>query len=239
MSTTYLPAIPEPSGTPVPALLDACDAVVAWAEQCDDYAMVRDVYDRMAAIAEYLARQEHARSAQAAMRRIEVRLGELSGPAEHGGDRRSDQVSRERLDRDLPRNDLYKFRKMAAHPDIVDQIIDESTEQAPASRAKVLDAIRNLERAARDAAEWDKGLAEQREQAKSFKAKPGDDWRRRERSLGATLSLIGAIRSFTAEATPDDITYLTTTGLPHVANKCRDELAELIPTLDPYLKAVR
>ena len=79
------------------------------------------------------------------------RLGQLLGPAQHGGDRRSDQVPLEVLDRSLPKNRAHDFRKMAAHPDTVADTIDASTETHPASRTKVLDAIRNLEQAARQA----------------------------------------------------------------------------------------
>ena len=38
----------------------SCEAVVEWAEGCDDVGMVREAYDRMAAIAEYLSRHGEA-----------------------------------------------------------------------------------------------------------------------------------------------------------------------------------
>lgn len=237
-STSYLPAIPDPVGAPVPALLDACAAVVAWADTCEDFELVREVYDRMAAIAEYLARQEHARSAQAAMRRIEVRLGELSGPAEHGGDRKSDQVPHEVLD--LPKNRTHEFRKMAANPEVVEEVIAESTEQSPPSRNKVLNAIRDLETAARaEKAEWKAGLAEDRAWAKTVKAKPGDDWQRRSRTQQQLCGLISACDRFLAAVTSDDLAHALATGFPHVSDVFREDLNRIIPAVHAYWEATR
>lgn len=41
----------------------------------------------------------------------------------------------------LTRNERWKFRRMAAHPDIVERIIRESTDENPASQRRVLAAI--------------------------------------------------------------------------------------------------
>lgn len=235
-----LPAIPEPTSTPVPALLDACEAVAAWADQCDDIGLVQEVYDRMAAVAEYLARQDHARSAQATLRRIELRIGELVGPAQHGGDRKTDQFASAQID--LAPRRIHEFRKMAANPDVVEQVIAESTDAAPPSRAKVLNAIKELEQVAKQAAveqaEWNAGLAEQREWAAGFKAKEGDDWRRRDKAEGAALSFIHDAKAFLERITPDDLAYALDTGFQHVATRLRADLAQVLDQLDDYRKAL-
>ena len=65
-----LPAIPEPSTTPRtrPCLTRLRGGRGPVAEQCEDVEEVREVYDRMAAVAAYLARQDHAAAAAAALR---------------------------------------------------------------------------------------------------------------------------------------------------------------------------
>jgi hypothetical protein len=60
-----------------------------------------------------------AREAETTMRYLEVRIGELLGPAQLGGDRRSDQFAHSQTDLE-PRR-LYEFRQMAAHPEVVDR----------------------------------------------------------------------------------------------------------------------
>ena len=52
------------------------------------------------------------------MRRLEIRIGQLLGPAEHGGDR-TKQVQRD----ELAPQQRHEFRQMAAHPDVVDDVI--------------------------------------------------------------------------------------------------------------------
>lgn len=57
------------------------------------------------------------------MRRLEVRIGKLLGPAERGGDRRSDQVHREELESDgLSPQQRNAFRQMAENEEEVEAI---------------------------------------------------------------------------------------------------------------------
>lgn len=230
-----LPAIPEPSTTPVPALLDACAAIVAWARGCDDVAEVREAHRRMKAIAAYLESQDHARTARTAMIQIEVRIGELLGPAVNGGDRRSDQLPREVTD--LPPNRAHEFRKMAAHPDVVEQVIAESTEKAPASRSKVLEAIRDLELAAREAV--DKRAAHDAWAASFQKPSPEvvAEGHRRGGIHGQVMGLIDAVNELT-KTTPDDVDWALTSGLDYVAATLRAEAVEAMQSLNPYRKVL-
>lgn len=134
-----LPAIPEPTTSTLPTLLAACDAVVAWADTCDDLGTVREIYDRFAAIAEYLSRRDAAREANAAMRRLEVRIGQLLPPPEPVG--RPAGNSARVPSSEIGARDAARFRKMAAHPEAVEAVIAESTEPKPASRRAVLAKI--------------------------------------------------------------------------------------------------
>lgn len=224
-----LPAIPEPATTPVPALLDACEAVVAWADSCDDIGLVREVHDRMAAIAEYLARQDHARAAQTAMRRIEVRIGELLGPG--AGPGRPPGNSPHAANSGLPNNRASEFRKMAAHPEVVEEVIADSTEQAPPSRSKVLDAIKQLEQVAKEAkAERDADKAWEDGLKKS--ENPAED-RRRQLIQMQLIGLIDEINDLT-KYTPDDYRWALATGFAHVADGLKADAKAAIESLNPY-----
>ena len=135
-----IPAIIETTSAVV--LADQCSALELWADGCESIPELRDANNRLAAIEEYLNRtstEGRARVAEA-QRHLEVRIGELLGPAERGGDRKSDQFTREVID--LSANERSQFRAMAEHPNIVEDVIAESTNDAPASRRKVINAIR-------------------------------------------------------------------------------------------------
>lgn len=71
----------------------------------------------------------------AAMRRLEVRIGELLGPADNRGPAT--------LGRDLGLgpDERHDFREMASHPEVVEAVIAESTDEEPASRRKVLEGL--------------------------------------------------------------------------------------------------
>lgn len=121
---------------------DQCASVEQWAADCDSIAALKDAGNKLAAIGEYLQRtsvEGRARVA-AAMRRLEVRIGELLGPAQNGGDRRSDQFHRDETEISGPIR--TQFRAMAANPDAVEQVIAESSDEEPASRRKVMQAVK-------------------------------------------------------------------------------------------------
>lgn len=115
-----------------------CASIEQWAEQCDSVPELRDATNKLAAIDQYLARTstEGRSRVAAAMRRLEVRIGDLLGPAENPAGK---SIPHEES---IPANRRHEFRQMAAHPDVVEDEIDQSTDAAPASRRKVVDAIR-------------------------------------------------------------------------------------------------
>lgn len=127
------------------AVEDQCLMVETWAESCDSIPQLRDAINKLAAISEYLeltATEGRAR-VEASKRRLEVRIGHLLGPASNGGDRKSDQFDRGRTDRDdLTKDQRSAFRAMAADPETVEDVIAASTDDNPASRRQVTEAIK-------------------------------------------------------------------------------------------------
>lgn len=131
-------AIREPNS--LVAVNDQCEQIEAWAETCESVPELRDAINRCAAIDEYLARtstEGRARVA-AAIRRLEARVGVLT---------REDRLARDQDGRFRPQDDglsdkqRHEFRLMAEHPEVVEEVIAESTDQSPASRRKVMQRI--------------------------------------------------------------------------------------------------
>jgi hypothetical protein len=121
------------------AVDDQCARVEMWAESCDSIPDLQDANNKLGAIDEYLsltATEGRARVA-AARRRLEVRIGTLLGEAKPG----PPQSSLAGEDSITP-NQRHQFRQMAQNPEAVEAVIEDSTDEAPASRAKVLDAIK-------------------------------------------------------------------------------------------------
>lgn len=136
--TRALPVIPDPVASSVDVLHQACSAVRVWADECDDVGDAYEALAKVAAIEEYLSRKGQAGPAQSAARWLEVRIGDLLGDAEHGGDRRSDQVTR--VLHEIPAMDRVRFRKLAAHRDLVADMV-------PTSRNRILKVIKQAESA--------------------------------------------------------------------------------------------
>lgn len=135
-----LPALPNASAVTPAQVAEYASALVAWSETVTDPGEVRDVANKWAAITEYLRRtsREGIAEAEGALRRLEMRVGELDTPKQ--GERTDLSVATEKL-HDVSRSVRSDFRKMAEHPEIVEQVIAESTDADPPSRRKVLHAI--------------------------------------------------------------------------------------------------
>jgi hypothetical protein len=134
------PAVVANEPTSLAAVHDQCAAIEAWAEACESVPELRDASNKLAAIDTYLERtsiEGRARTA-AAMRRLEVRIGQLLGPAEKGRPSNGNVPREQRL----PGNRRHDFRQMAEHEDVVEEVIADSTDENPASRRKVTEAIR-------------------------------------------------------------------------------------------------
>lgn len=120
-----------------------CRSVEVWAEHCDSIDELREADHRLAAIGEYVKRTstEGRAKVEAARRRLELRIGQLLGAAKVGGGDHGNQHRPSLANDGLTPNERSQFRKMADHPDVVDAVIDDSTDESPASRRRVLDEI--------------------------------------------------------------------------------------------------
>lgn len=132
----------EPSS--LVAVNDQCSAVEQWAEQCESIPELQDATHRLAAIDEYLSRTstEGRGRVAAAMRRLEVRIGQLLGPTANGERHDLEPSAATEGSAELTRHQRSDFRAMAENEDEVEDVIAASTDEAPASRRKITDAIK-------------------------------------------------------------------------------------------------
>jgi len=123
---------------------------VSWAETTDDVAKVKDAAAKWSAITEYVRQTSRGGVAEAegTLRRLEIRVGTLLGPATRSHDRTAGAKSvATNIDR-VARHDL---RKLADHADVVEDVIATSDDANPPSRRKSLSEIERRKRAAEDA----------------------------------------------------------------------------------------
>jgi hypothetical protein len=120
---------------------------------------------------------------------------------------------------------------MAANPDVVEEVIADSTEQAPPSRSKVLDAIKNLEQVAK-AAKAERDADKAWEDSRPKPENPAED-RRRQQIQMQVIGLIDEIRDLT-KYDPDDYRWALTTGFAHVADGLKADAKAAIESLNPY-----
>lgn len=136
-----LPSLPEASTLDVATIGVLGNQLIAWAETIEDVTAVRDVAARWSAITEYVRRtsREGIAEAEAASRRLEMRIGTLLGPAVNGGDRRSDQFERDLTE--ISADARHDLRTLAEHAEVVEEVIAASDDASPPSRRKCLNEI--------------------------------------------------------------------------------------------------
>lgn len=136
-SVSTAPAIPEPT-----ALIQSpdalCSAVERWADSSTSIDELNDAKARFAAIETYLGETSKVGRARVAatMRRLEVRIGQIIGEAKVGAHSSAIEGA------DLTKDERHDFRAMADDPDTVEAVIAESTDEKPASRRKVTQAVK-------------------------------------------------------------------------------------------------
>jgi hypothetical protein len=143
-----LPDLPRPDDLDLAAVAALGSQLVAWAETSEDFSAVLDVAYRWHAITEYVRRtsREGTAEAEAVLRQLEVRAGELviakrgSGElATHGGDRKVAMTTLHDLG--ISRQEAADFCLMAAHADVVEEVIAASDDACPPSRRRCLTEI--------------------------------------------------------------------------------------------------
>lgn len=109
--------------------LERIDSVTDWAE-LDDYAA------KLEAMATYYQRTSNSSLEVAKVLRIvDKRRGELLGPAEHGGDRKSNQVQHDELEPRVPKATAANYRTIAQNwADIWPRIVEATNPQQVSQR---------------------------------------------------------------------------------------------------------
>lgn len=136
-------SIPRPSaGIDVHGI---CQQIESWSESCTDIGEMHEVKAKLSAIDQYIAQTstEGRAAVSATVRRLEVRIGVVLGEAKPGNPTGANQHGGTSAAPDVPltKHERSEFRKMADAADVVEEVIAASTDDKPASRAKVLGEI--------------------------------------------------------------------------------------------------
>jgi phage N-6-adenine-methyltransferase len=135
------PAAPIPAGF--------ADTVRSEVAELDDGVILSEYHDRLAALESYLAhRADDCAVVRRAQRYVEVRIGELLGPATPG--QRTDMQPSIAVE-GLTKDERHDFRQMAAHPELVEAALADGD----VSRRAVLQRIRNSALFSSDTDEWE------------------------------------------------------------------------------------
>jgi hypothetical protein len=134
-------AVREPSS--LVEVFDRCTAIEQWASECESIAELKEESNLCAAMDEYLARTSAEGRARVAatIRRLEVRIGQLLPERTPG--RRNDLEPLPREAEVLNHGQRRDFRQMADHPEVVEEVIAESTDEKPASRRTVMQRLQD------------------------------------------------------------------------------------------------
>lgn len=138
--TTAL-VLPEPATITPAQIPEFCRAVEAEALATDDPTVVAEMHARWSALTQYLAvkSRDGIALARATELRLLARVGELSPRQPGPGRGHTEKVTEPGS---LSPNRLTEARHLAAHPDVVDEVIAEGTDEAPPSKAQVIRRIR-------------------------------------------------------------------------------------------------
>jgi len=140
--------LPEPASITPAQIPDICRVVEAEALATDDVRLITEMHARWSAVTEYLAlkSKDGIAQAEATKLRLLARIGELSPPAPTGAAaHRSNSPDTGRVAAPLSPNRLTEARQLAAHPDVVADVIARSTDDAPPTKAQALRQIREKE----------------------------------------------------------------------------------------------
>jgi N6-adenosine-specific RNA methylase IME4 len=124
------PAIPDPTVASIDTLHDACLAVREWADNCTDIGDALEAHARVTAIETYLARKGQEAPAQEAARWLEIRVGELLGPASSTNGRPLPDAVKA-----IHHSRRDEYRQMASNRSVVVPLL-------PCSRSVALKAIK-------------------------------------------------------------------------------------------------
>lgn len=226
-----VPAIPDASIlTPANVASFGAD-LVAWAEQETDVRMVKQMADKWAAITEYVKRtsRDGVAEAESALRRLEIRVGELLDREVGGRGRKASAADDGLTSRDL----RHDFRTMAEHPDIVEDVIAASTDADPPSRAKVLRAIKQ----SKADAEWSKAKAEDGQWAADLRETAGATAEslandRKRQQIRMDIRDVTDAVDHLARWTPDEVAWALETDFEHIRRDLTSRLDRALTVLE-------
>lgn len=141
--------LPNPQAVTPAEVATLGSQVVLAAQNSDDVHEVTEMAARWSAIAEYVRRTstEGIAQAEATKRRLEIRIGQLSPAAANDGTRGNQHTATpDAGNGSLPKNRLTEARQMAEHPEIVEEVIANSTDADPPTKAKIIGAIKDAMR---------------------------------------------------------------------------------------------
>jgi len=132
--------LPDPQAVTPAQVAELGSQVLAAAESTNDAHVVTDLSNKWAAITEYLRRTstEGIAQAEATKLRLVSRIGALSPAIPNDGGRINPDAG---IDHPMSRNRMTEARKLAANTDVVDEVIEQSTDANPPTKAKALREI--------------------------------------------------------------------------------------------------
>jgi hypothetical protein len=221
--------VPQPS--PGVDVFGICQAIEAQLAEVSDVTTLKDVAARLGAIDQYIAAttSQGRAQVQATIRRIEVRVGEVLGEPQrfHGNaHRKKDSLANESS---LTANERHQFRQMADNPDVVDDVIGASTDDAPPSRSKILDAIAAKKAAAKAAEQA--ADAEDREWLDSLGPVTDAAGDRKRQQIHMAIIAVDDATKQLDRYTADDIDWAIQTAFEHLRPAMTNQLRSALRRL--------
>jgi 16S rRNA G966 N2-methylase RsmD len=140
-------ALPDPASV---GLIEVREKVIPAAEKMRaqlevrrDITGAREMCRQLEAFRKYVQDREGRDLLAAECRRTEVLIGKLLGPAEVGVNQHSEASPAGEASGDIPKDDRHKFRVMAAHEEMVEQLLAEGK----VSRNVILEKIQRKQQA--------------------------------------------------------------------------------------------
>ena len=221
-------ALPVPQPSAGVDVFGICQTIEMQLAEVTDVTALKDVAARLGAIDQYIASTSTQGRAQvqATIRRIEVRVGEVLGDATPNG-KGSGSFANDPSS--LTKDERHQFRQMAANPDVVDDVIADSTDEAPPSRSKILDAIAAKKAAAKAAEQA--ADAEDREWLQSLGPVTDAAGDRRRQQIHMAIIAVDDATKQLDRYSADDVDWAIQTAFEHLRPAMTNQLRSALRRL--------